>query len=130
MLRRLLHIVLSLLLVVSTTGLSLHKHFCGDSLQAISLQKLTGCCSADSTEAPADNDCCQNQTQQYQADTDFQAGHAPDFSALVAILPAPVWVAGEFLAQPSRQLSTYFTDSGPPPLPTSTYLSLLQQFRL
>ena len=58
------HIILSILLLLSTTGLAISKHFCGGELISTSLfVEVDSCCDTD--------DCCKNETDFFQLDEDF-----------------------------------------------------------
>ena len=64
MLRKTSHIILSVLLLVTTMGLVISKHYCGDSFVSISLfTEGESCCEMDG--------CCHNETNFYQVDKDF-----------------------------------------------------------
>ena len=128
--RQFIHIILSLLLVASTTGLTLNKHFCGDMLQSVSLQKVAGCCGEKPSEKESKKGCCENQTQEIKADTDFQAGFSLELTHPVALIPTIQFYSTAYTHLPSLQEVVAFTDSGPPLLPLSQYLSIIQQFRL
>ena len=128
--RQFIHIILSLLLVASTTGVTLNKHFCGDMLQSVSLRKMAGCCGEKPSEKESKKGCCENQTQEIKADTDFQVGLSVELAQLVALVPTIQFYTLAYTHLPSLQEVITFTDSGPPPLPLSQFLSSIQQFRL
>lgn len=84
--KKLIHICMSMLLVVATTGLTLHQHYCGDELMQSGLEQHNSCCSDSDADATGTNgDCCDNTVTTLGTDTGFQAGH---FSAAIALLPA------------------------------------------
>jgi len=56
-------ILLSLLLVISTFGVSIEKHFCGDRLADVALFAGTSCGCDESTET---DDCCREEDEIYQ----------------------------------------------------------------
>lgn len=86
--KQLLHICLSMLLVMSTMGVTLHQHYCGEELQNSGLEKYTGCCSDEGADGAAeDKGCCENSTTELRADDDFQL---KQFTASIALLPAPI----------------------------------------
>lgn len=58
------HIILSLLLLVSTTGLTISKHYCGGELVSTSVYtEADSCCDS--------GDCCKNETEIIQLDVDY-----------------------------------------------------------
>ena len=66
MLKKLSHIILSLLLLISTMGMAVSKHYCGENLVSVSLFESSSnvsCCDMDN--------CCHNETQLYQVKEDF-----------------------------------------------------------
>jgi len=64
MFKKFSHIILSVLLLVSTMGLAISKHYCGGSLISTSFfHEAESCCG--------DSDCCQNEPNFYQVDDDF-----------------------------------------------------------
>ncbi|MDT8394583.1 MAG: hypothetical protein RQ761_12120 [Bacteroidales bacterium] len=64
MLKKSIHILISILLLLATTGISISAHYCGEKLRAVSLMNTpAGCCD--------DASCCLNETQFYQLDDDF-----------------------------------------------------------
>lgn len=64
MVKKFSHIILSLLLLVSTIGLTISKHYCGNSFVSTSLfTEGESCCEMDG--------CCHNETDFYQVDEDF-----------------------------------------------------------
>ncbi len=64
MLKKFSHIILSVLLLVSTMGVTISKHYCGDSFISTSVfTEAESCCG--------DSDCCHNDTSFYQLDEDY-----------------------------------------------------------
>ena len=66
MLKRFSHISLSFLLLVSTVGFAVSKHYCGDALVDIAYNENADACCDDGA-------CCHNETQVFQLDEDFSA---------------------------------------------------------
>lgn len=56
--RKIVYIFLVLILLFSTTGIAVSKHFCGEILQSISVNDLAKSC-CDEQDMP--EDCCNNQ---------------------------------------------------------------------
>ena len=66
MLKKVSHIILSVLLLVSTVGVVVSKHYCSGSFVSVSVfNEAESCCG--------DSDCCHNENQVYQVKTDFSA---------------------------------------------------------
>jgi len=65
MFRKITHIIISIVLLISTTGVSLSEHHCGNEIINISLNTtMQPCC-----EMP--NDCCHNDFELIQMKADF-----------------------------------------------------------
>lgn len=67
--KKLIHVCLALLLLVSTTGVSISKHYCGNILLDVSIYADAVSCS-DGMEMPVD--CCQDITNHFSVEADFQ----------------------------------------------------------
>jgi len=85
--RRTLHVILSLTLVLATTGLSISKHYCGSLLIGTNLgTKATSC----AMEMDMDMDgCCEEKTETLILDDDFQVSNLqidliPEYDLLIA----------------------------------------------
>lgn len=68
--KQLFSIFLSLILLISTTGFTINKHFCGGHLMATQIfitEEPESCC--DEINMPAG--CCHNETEFYQLDETF-----------------------------------------------------------
>jgi hypothetical protein len=64
MFKKISHIVFSVLLLVSTMGMIISKHYCGGSLISTSVfNEAESCCG--------ESDCCSNETDFYQVDEDY-----------------------------------------------------------
>ena len=66
--KKLTHFGLALLLLVSTTGVSISKHYCGDMLRNVSLYSEVDSCG-DGMEMPVD--CCKDITNHFSVEDDF-----------------------------------------------------------
>lgn len=68
--KKIFHIGLSLLLLISTAGLSVSKHICGDNVHDIAiLQPASNCHGEADMEM---NGCCEDETEHFKVDDDFQ----------------------------------------------------------
>ena len=70
MVRKILHIAMALLLMVSITGFTLHKHYCGDELTGLALYMDANDCS--------ENSCshCEDVTVSCRLDVDLLSANA------------------------------------------------------
>ncbi len=83
-----LHILLSLLLFLSTAGVSVHQHFCNDQLKSIALWTSATPCKADEQSCTIDKDnkgdcersCCDDEVSFEKADIDLQTTSTPQFT--------------------------------------------------
>ncbi len=124
MLRKFSHIILSSLLLFSTMGMVVSKHYCGDSFVSTAVfNEAKSCCG--------DSDCCHNEDQLFQVKDDFSAP---------AVLAVPVLAELDILGHDlfadlilessvTENSSFRFTDSPPPPK-IQKVLSLKQVYRL
>ena len=96
MLRLTSHIILSFLLLTSTIGLAVSKHYCGGEVETVSLfTDAESCCDMDG--------CCHNEHDFFQVKTDFAAAQ---------IIDAPQTVSTDLLfAQVFFMLNDWQTES-------------------
>jgi hypothetical protein len=124
MLKRISHIVLSVLLLASTMGLTISKHYCGDSLISISvLIEAESCCET--------GDCCHDETNFYQVDDDFSQASVSE-SLVSAEIDLLAFVL--LLEQPQKEslatIQSFFVPESPPPLKIQRSLSKRQSYLL
>ncbi|MGK7396355.1 MAG: HYC_CC_PP family protein [Candidatus Cyclobacteriaceae bacterium M3_2C_046] len=85
MIKKALHIILSILLLVSVSGFALNQHYCGDKLMETSIAKMDGhCCESEGMP----EDCCRDEAVQITEGQDFVShsfewAAAPYFAAVV-----------------------------------------------
>ena len=123
MLKRFSHISLSLLLLVSTMGFAVSKHYCGDALVDIAYnEEADSCCDTGS--------CCHNETQVFQLDEDFsvpQIASTPDLHE-IAVFGFTLFTIDQ---TPSEHLEeTIYQNNSPPTSTVIDALSLRQVFLL
>jgi hypothetical protein len=64
MFRTLSHIIIAFLVLSTTTGFSISKHYCSNNLVSITINhEAESCCDMD--------DCCHNETNHYQLEDNF-----------------------------------------------------------
>jgi len=123
MLKRFSHISLSLLLLVSTVGIAVSKHYCGDALVDVAFNKNADSCCDDGA-------CCNNETLLYQLDEDFSAPQilsSPDLQEMV-VYGFTIFTAYQTPAVNHSELT--FSKSSPPPSTINEALSFRQVFLL
>lgn len=67
MFRKITHILFAFLLLISTIGFSVSKHYCGPSLVSVSIYSEAESCCGDKESS----ECCRNETEFYKFDKDF-----------------------------------------------------------
>jgi len=135
---RILHITLALAVLLSTTGIPVHRHFCRGSLMGIAIfLKPRGCektkhkaCHAGGhcAKKKAGN-CCKDKSEYHQSDQDKQLTPAHFKPLKQPVFPALPWPA--FLAPVSAHNHTEVLPylHYRPPLIRSNFQVLLQVFR-
>lgn len=125
MFRKITSLFLVFLLLATTTGYSISKHYCGDSFVKTSIiVEAESCCGDQET-----SDCCHNENEYFQMEEDFvipfiiEELPTVDLDILFPIIfeyfqSTQVEIESEFFN---------FAESPPPPLLTSE-LSFLQTF--
>lgn len=104
MLVKALHIILSIAVLLSTTGFTLSEHVCQSELQSVSVFSESGgcdskmapcqrggtCCSMDEKEGKS---CCTSSSEYFQSDQDkqtqafeFKQLKSPDFLAVITVV--------------------------------------------
>jgi hypothetical protein len=99
-----------MLLLLSTSGLAISKHYCGGKLVATSVFiEADSCCDSD--------DCCKNETEVFQLDEDFSVSTAIELPESIQIdLLVVSLVLLKFSIEENSLLNEFlFTDSPPPP---------------
>ena len=115
-------ILLSLVLFISTTGLTVSKHYCGRHLISVNLfgdaKSFNG----------MDEGCCHQETDTYKITVDYtHPVFNPDFDQVKDVVPAQATICN-FTLQAGYPNTVQFGPD-PPPLPRQN-LSSLQTYRL
>ena len=80
--KRISHIILSLILLIATTGMTITGHYCGNRLVSVNiLSEPDKCCD--------NNDCCRTETFAIKLDTDI-INSSPEYSFRLLSSPAPL----------------------------------------
>jgi len=123
MFRKITHIILSVFLMVSTTGITLSMHYCGGKWVSTSINKeAKSCC--DGTDG-----CCENKTIHFEVEDDYVSPIQVDNTKIVeldVLFPILFVLHFELLSEENETFEV-FTDASPPPT-IQTRLSLLQTF--
>ena len=124
MLKKVSHIILSILLLVSTMGVAVSKHYCSGSFVSFSVfHEAKSCCG--------DSDCCHNENQVYQVKTDFSAPANNSVPVLAELDILGLNLYTEVLSTaPNKELGELLFDSSPPPKTIQKVLSLKQVYLL
>ena len=124
MLKKFSHIILSSLLLISTMGVAVSKHYCSGSFVSASVfHEAKSCCG--------DSDCCHNENLFLKVKDDFSAQIVLTVPVLAELdILGHNLLNGLILESPATENSIYrFTDSPPPPT-IQKVLSLKQVYRL
>ena len=124
MYRKISHITFSFLLLVSTIGLVVSKHYCGDEIVSVSVfQEEEPCCDM--------GDCCSTESQTFQVKDDFSTPAITVLPLLaeIEILGHDLFGTEEVLNSEEDNSETFVADS-PPPKTIQTVLSLKQLYLL
>lgn len=123
MFKKISHIILALLVLVTTMGLTISVHYCGDELKSINLITESDNCCGDSCPD------CQNEIVEIDIEdaftiSTFNIDLTPDF----ILLPALIQLFQVLIYTEEEEQVAYHKP--PPPLKIQTVLSDLQVYRL
>lgn len=121
MLKRSVHIILALLLLISTTGFYVSRHYCGETLKSVTVNILPeSCCGAEG--------CCHNETVTYKIDSDYSF---IDFifepKQIASTIPFTLTL--QTVDPVSLKLPLVYSDIPSPPR-LKSYLAIIQAFLL
>ena len=126
MLKIVSHIILSVLLLISSIGMVVSKHYCGTTLVSVHLDKEADSCCGEGA------DCCHNENEFFQIKDDYVAiANQISFENSV-VLDVLFYQAIHFsmsAVTDNTDVFIAFNESPPPPL-IQTVLSSLQTYRL
>ena len=125
MFRKITHILFAILLLITTMGFSVSKHYCGSRLVSISINSTAESCCADKKTS----NCCHNETEFFQFDKDFTSPVIVEnnqIQELDILFPSMfVYLLDRSMIFESEILN--FAESPPPPN-LHTKLSLFQTY--
>lgn len=121
MLKRIIHIALALLLLVSTSGMTISKHYCGTNLEFVSiLTTPESCC-----DIPG---CCHNEEVKVEIEDDYSVtSFNYDFTVFSLELPSLMEL---FQFDVPESTSEFHIYNYLPERKTQTVLSRLQAYLL
>lgn len=122
MIRKVIHIALVILLLVTSTGVTIYTHYCGSTFQSVSIDKAPhSCCGEDCKD-------CHNESVTIKIHDDYSAtAFTFDFHLFELELPA---VQTLLVEEPKVQDNLFAFVNDLPPPPIQTVLSSLQTYRL
>jgi len=123
MVKSILHITVSIVLLISTIGITISRHYCGENLIHTALfLEAESCCDGSA-------DCCHNETEYFQFKDDYVSSVVFDISDVqeldLIFMEFPVLLT---LGLVEIEEEKVFIPESPPPLLTQTKLSLLQTY--
>ena len=122
--RKVVHIVFSMLLFIVSAGFTLSKHYCHDQLISVEIdQEAESCCD--------DGSCCRTETVLVQLDDDAIAKaivSAPAISMNTLFIQTAIELL--FPTLTANEEVEYHEYISPPPLKIQTVLSSLQTYLL
>lgn len=123
MLRKLIHIALSVFLLVTTTGVTFSMHYCGGKYVSTSINEEAQSCCEDACG------CCENKTVHIELENDYVSPIQISNPSIVALdVLFPILFAFNFEHSSELNDSAVVpTDTSPPPT-IQTRLSLLQTY--
>jgi hypothetical protein len=123
MFKKLAHIIISLLLMVSTTGFTITRHYCGDRLEKMAINtQPKSCCTM--------HGCCHNETSFHQLKENFSApiNVGSNSKPVIQLFTADLFIQWREKSPDNDFYSSVAVIESPPPLRTTTALSLMQTY--
>ncbi len=118
------HITILVIMMVSTMGFTITKHYCGEDLIDLSIaSEVENCCDME-------GDCCHNEQQTYQMEEDYTAPVVVDKVVYIGFV---IFEIPEFLIELQETTETLIADhsgESPPPKGVPHFLSNIQVYRL
>lgn len=131
MIRIILHSIVSLVLLISSMGFSVSRHYCGGDLVEVSFNVAAHhSCSSQGGTCETDG-CCRNETQTFQLHENVTPSvildHLPVFRTEIPDFPASVFL----IPKPESLNTNLFPDIySPPPQALSVSLAERQSYLL
>ncbi|AHW61149.1 hypothetical protein SAMN05444285_11126 [Draconibacterium orientale] len=123
MIKKLNHIILASLLLISTMGLAVSKHYCHSSLVDVSIfAEADSCCG--------DGGCCTNENHFYQVKEDFSAPVISTIPLLAEIDVLHQTLLDPFILFPNELTEEFELTNDPPPPTVMEFLAEEQLYLL
>lgn len=122
MLRKIVHIVFALLLVVATTGFTISKHYCGNQLLSVSIFKVDHC----KCGGPCKN--CHTNIKVVKVTDNFSASEKIFHRAPISSFALLVYNNEILTLSQQVNISDFFVSKDPPPYIPDHFI-LHQSFR-
>jgi len=123
MIKKLSHIVLASLLLISTIGMAVSKHYCHNSLVDVSIfKKADSCCD--------DGGCCTNENHFYQVKEDFSAPVISTIPLLAEIDVLHQTILDSDVLIPNELTEEFELTNDPPPPTVMEFLAEEQLYLL
>ena len=115
------HIIIVLLLLISTAGISVSGHYCGDTLKSVTVNSLP--------ESYCDMEgCCHDETVTYKIDSDYSViNFIFETEQIATTIPFVLNI--QTIDLPSMNISRVYSDIPSPP-GLNSYLAIIQTFLL
>lgn len=127
MMRKALHTAMALLVMISTTGMAINTHYCGNrevGKNLVVAPPAESCC-------PVENaGCCHNKIEYFHVGTDFQLNTPLHYQGPVQDLIAVQAIPTHIVPISTKPTNIGFAYDRPPNLRFYTTPSFLQVFRL
>ncbi|RXQ95918.1 hypothetical protein EO244_06340 [Ancylomarina salipaludis] len=122
MLKKISHIILALLILVTTMGMTVSAHYCGGKLKSVQVLTTSDSCCGVAC------DSCHNEIIQVKIKDDFSiSSFTVDFTSFPTVLPALIQLFQDSIYTDEVEQIAYCK---PPPLKIQRILSDLQVYRL
>ena len=124
MLKKISHIILASLLLISTMGVAVSKHYCSGSFVSFSVfHEAKSCCG--------DSDCCHNEDLFFKVKDDFSSPAIPDVPQVTSVdIFSQELFTMNLITSPEPENIVNLVDTSPPPLTNQKALSLKQAYLL
>lgn len=123
MIKKLSHIILASVLLISTMGLAVSKHYCHNSLVDVSIfAQADLCCD--------DGGCCSNENHFYQVKDDFSAPVISTVPVFAEIDVLHQTLLDAYILAPTELALEFDVVSAPPPPTVMEFLAEQQVYRL
>lgn len=123
MIKKLSHIILATLLLVTTMGLAVSKHYCHSLLVDVSIfANANSCCDS--------NGCCANENHFYQVEEDFSAPVISGIPALAEIKVLHYTLLDADILMPNELNEEFVLNNAPPPPTVLEFLAEEQSYLL